>query len=162
MANQASAGCIRVMRADERERVHEIYALAHVDEYAGESVDFTPQGIVDSPDLLKMFELSQILVYDDGEIKGFGGTFNERIVWLYVHPAHRGQQIGQQLIDYMLTALGEQTIGISVIKSNQVALNLYIQRGFRVIGDFSFDYQGVPVAVYRLQRLLPAASSTTT
>ncbi len=146
------ADYIHAMRPENRKRVFEIYLLSHLDEYAGEDANFVPQGVMDNPDLLRMFELSQIFVYDDGEIKGFVGSFNDRIVWLYVDPKHRGQQVGQTLIDFILNELNSQCIGISVIKSNTIALNLYVRRGFKVINDFIFNYQGVPVEVYGMQR----------
>lgn len=142
---------IRVMRPEDREYLFEVYQLAHVDEYANEETEFAPQGVKDNPDLLRMFDLSQILVYDDGALKGFVGSFNDRIVWLYVHPDYRGQKIGQKLIGCMLAELSGKDIGISVIKSNKVALSLYSRRGFKVIKDFIFNYQGVPVEVYGMQ-----------
>lgn len=142
---------IRAMRPEDQERLFEIYLLAHIDEYAGETATFPPQGVMDNPDLLRMFKLSRILVYDDGEIRGFVGSFNDRIVWLYVHPQSRGQKIGQKLIDAMLAELSGKCVGISVIKSNKVALNLYTQKGFKVIKDFIFNYQGIPVEVYGMQ-----------
>ena len=142
---------IRAMRPEDREQLFEIYLLAHIDEYAGENTRFPPQGVMDNPDLLRMFNLSRIVVYDDGELRGFVGSFHDRIVWLYVHPESRGQKIGQKLIDFMLSELKGSCVGISVIKSNKIALDLYVRRGFRVIKDFIFNYQGVPVEVYGLQ-----------
>ena len=144
---------VRVMQQGDVERIQEIYLLAHVDEYAGEVTDFPPQGVSDNPALLELFHLSDIFVHDDGEaIKGFVGSRNNRVIWLYVDPEFRGQKIGQQLIDFMLSQL-TGTVGISVIKSNRIALGLYQRRGFKVIGDFVFDYQGVPVDVYSMQRV---------
>lgn len=142
---------VRALRPEDRAQTYEIYLLSHMDEYAGEDAEFLPEGIPDSPALLQMFNKSRIFVYDDGELKGFVGSQNDRIVWLYVHPNHRGQKIGQQLIDYMLAEMQGQCVGISVIKSNKVALELYVRRGFRVIKDFIFNYQGVPVEVYGMQ-----------
>ena len=142
---------IRPMLPDDREQLFEIYLLAHIDEYAGEKIKFPPQGVLDNPALLRMFNSSQIVVYDDGKPRGFVGSHNGRIAWLYVHPESRGQKIGQKLIDFMLSELKEDCIGISVIKSNKIALDLYVRRGFRVIKDFIFNYQGVPVEVYGMQ-----------
>lgn len=142
---------IRAMRPEDREQLFEIYLLAHIDEYAGEKIKFPPQSVLDNPDLLRMFNLSRIVVYDDGELRGFVGSLNDRIVWLYVHPQSRNRKIGQKLIDFMLSELKGDCIGISVIKSNKIALDLYVRRGFRVIKDFAFNYQGVPVEVYGLQ-----------
>lgn len=151
---------IRAMRPEDCERVLEVYLLSHVDEYAGEETDFPPQGVMDNPDLVHLFKLSSIFVYDDSELKGFVGSFNDRISWLYVHPAHRGQQIGPQLIDFMLAELSGKSIGISVLKSNKIALDLYVNRGFRVIDDFIFNYQGVPIEVYSMRLGATADEST--
>ena len=145
---------IRPVQPEDFEQICDVYQLAHIDEYAGEDTDFSPEGITDSPALLELFHASRIFVFDDGEIKGFVGNREDRIIWLYVHPDHRGQRIGQKLIDFMLSDLdGEVTI--SVIKSNKLALDFYVRRQFRVIGDFVFNYQGVPVEVYSM-RLKPA------
>ena len=78
---------IRVMRPEDREQLFEIYLLAHIDEYAGEKIKFPPQGVLDNPDLLRMFNLSRIVVYDDGELRGFAGSLNDRICLLYTSDA---------------------------------------------------------------------------
>ncbi|MGB0846227.1 MAG: GNAT family N-acetyltransferase [Thiolinea sp.] len=152
----AASGSIRLMQQEDLAAVYEVYLLAHLDEYSGETATFAPQGISESPVLSQLFEQCDVFVYDDGTVKGFVGNRNERISWLYVHPDYRGQKIGRQLIDFMLERLGGQA-AISVIKSNKLALSLYSKRGFKVFGDFTFAYQDVPVEVYSM-RLGPPAS----
>lgn len=145
---------IRDLLPEDLKSVYDIYLAAHLDEYMGEEADFHQKGIPDSPALIELFDQCQIIVYDDGKAKGFAGYQGEKIIWLYVHPEHRGQKVGKKLIEFMLARLmGEVTI--SVVKSNKPALRLYLQKGFKVFGDFSFAYQGVPVEVYRMKLLLP-------
>ncbi|NEP53897.1 MAG: GNAT family N-acetyltransferase [Moorea sp. SIO3C2] len=56
------------------------------------------------------------------------------IFLLYVMPAHRRQGIGSALMQHAeasARARGDRQLGLQVFQSNQVALNLYHQLGFR-------------------------------
>ena len=132
---------IRPLQTEDFARIAEIYDLSHTAEYSGETYTFPPQRLADTPALLELFHASEIYVFDDGEIKGFVGHQGPHIIWLYVHPCHQGNGIGQRLIEFLL----KQQRGIavlSVVKTNQAALHLYQKRGFRVNGEYEFDYQG--------------------
>jgi ribosomal protein S18 acetylase RimI-like enzyme len=147
MSNNNDA--IRVLEADDFERVAEIYNLTHMAEYAGESHPFPPQHLADSPSLLELFHKSEVFVFDDEQIKGFIGHQGPNIIWLYVHPEHQGAGIGGLLIDFLLRQLNGIAV-ISVVKTNHSALRLYQQRGFRVNGEYAFDYQGQSVEALML------------
>lgn len=143
------AELIRPLKSGDFERVTEIYDLSHAAEYAGETVTFSPKYLLDSPVLLDLFHASDIFVFDDGGIKGFVGYQSEKIIWLYVDPAFRGQKIGMRLIEFVMKKLNN-VASIIVVKSNLPALNLYQQLGFKVVGEFVFDYQNLPVKALNL------------
>lgn len=143
------AELIRPLKSGDFERVTEVYNLSHAAEYAGETVKFHPKFLLDSPVLLDLFHASDIFVFDDGGIKGFVGCQNEKIIWLYVDPAYQGQKIGIKLIEFVMKRLNN-IASIIVVKSNLPALNLYQQLGFEVVGEFTFDYQNLPVKALNL------------
>lgn len=145
----ADAEVIRPFVPVDFERVTEIYNLSHAAEYAGEVVKFPPEYLLDSPVLLDLFHASDILVFDDGEIKGFVGHQNEKIIWLYVDPEYQGQRIGLRLIEFVME-LRKNIATLIVVKSNLPALNLYQHLGFKVVGEFEFDYQNQPVKALNL------------
>lgn len=138
------AEVIRPFEPVDFERVAEIYNLSHTAEYAGEVVEFPPEYLLDSPVLLELFHASDIFVFDDGEIKGFVGHQNEKIIWLYVDPEYQGQHIGLRLFEFVM-ALRKNIITLIVVKSNLPAISLYEYLGFKVVGEFEFDYQNRPV-----------------
>lgn len=150
MAVPVCADTIRPFQTEDFARVAEIYNLSHTAEYAGETIDFPPEHLVDSHTLMDLFHASDIFVFDDGEIKGFVGHQNERIVWLYINPAHQGLKIGRRLVQFVMARLNYM-VSIVVVKSNQPALNLYQDLGFKVVDEFEFDYQGIaPVKALNL------------
>lgn len=145
---------IRPMHSSDLECIYSIYDSAHLDEYSGEPVVFAKAPLQADDSLVQLLKDCEIFVFADGVVKGFVGARAERIIWLYVAPEHRGQGIGSQLIEFMLEHLvSERFIAISVVKSNQVALGLYQRKGFQIIGEFSFDYQGVAVQALGLMRI---------
>lgn len=144
-----NTGVIRPFVSVDFERVTEIYDLSHAAEYAGEVVKFPPEYLLDSPVLLDLFHASDVFVFDDGEIKGFVGYQDEKIIWLYVDPDYQGQRIGLRLIDFVM-GLRKNIATLTVVKSNLPALGLYQNLGFKVVGEFEFDYQNQPVKALNL------------
>ncbi len=136
---------IRPLHAEDFTQVAEIYDLSHPAEYAGEAYNFPPQCLAETPALLELFHASEIFVFeDDGKIKGFIGHQGPNIIWLYVHPDYQGGGIGHCLIEFLLKRQNGIAL-LSVVKTNQVALRLYQEHGFRVNGEYDFDYQGQSV-----------------
>lgn len=144
---------IRRLQIYDIPQVKDVYLHAHLAEYAGESVTFEPQGLNDDPTLWKLFCQSEVFVFDDKKvIKGFVGQREHRIIWLYVDPSYQGQKVGQQLIDYMLNHLND-IAAISVVKSNQLARDVYLRRGFKIENEFEFNYQGTPVIALSMYKV---------
>lgn len=150
MVALAHTDIIRPFRVEDFERVADIYNLSHTAEYSGEASEFPPEHLVDSYVLMDLFHASDIFVFDDGNLKGFIGHQKEKIIWLYIDPAHQGQKIGMRLVEFIMSRLNNIAV-IVVVKSNQPALNLYQHLGFEVVGEFEFDYQGIaPVKALNL------------
>lgn len=146
------AEIIRPLQSGDFDRIAEIYDLSHAQEYSGEVYQFPPQPLVDNSALLDLFHASEIFVFEDeGEIKGFVGHQGSHIAWLYVDPEFQGCGVGKQLIEFLLNRLNGIAV-ISVVKTNHAALHLYQQRGFRINGEYDFDYQGQPVTALVLVR----------
>lgn len=59
------------------------------------------------------------------------------IIRLGVGPGYQGMGIGRSLLDQVLKQTG--TAMLTVKKTNQVAMKLYLQRGFKIVGHLAGD-----------------------
>jgi len=141
---------IRNYNSEDFERIVEIYNLSKSDEFSGESSMFEVVPLTEDKLLLKLFEESKIFVYEKGSILGFAGHKENYISWLFVHPDHRGNKIGQLLISHILSNLSG-IVALNVAHSNLAAKNLYQKLGFTVKKEFEGKYQDKRIIVNRME-----------
>nr|CAA6827511.1 MAG: GNAT family N-acetyltransferase [uncultured Thiotrichaceae bacterium] len=132
---------IRAFKSDDLERIAEIYDLSHPMAFMGELTEFSHKCLMDNPTSLGTFYDSDVFVFDEAGIKGFVVYKGGIIIWLYIDPEYQRQKIGRRLIEFVMRRLS-MIVGILVLKSNQPALSLYSDLGFKVLDEFEFDYQG--------------------
>lgn len=89
---------------------------------------------------------SDIYVYDDGDIRGFGALFENEIRALFVKPDSRGNRIGKSLLEYLLSQTN-RPVNLFLVKTNKPAKQLYKSYGFEVVREFQTTYNGVSVCV---------------
>ncbi|HPE58823.1 MAG TPA: GNAT family N-acetyltransferase [Thiolinea sp.] len=143
---------IHLMQPDDIKDVHAIYLAAHLDEYSGEDGQFSPRPICENPKLGVLFDHSVMYVFEEkGLIKGFVGYIEDHIIWLYVHPDHRGQKIGKRLITHVISELGGKAT-ITIVKSNRIAMACYRGLGFSEVDEFEFEFQQHMVKALRMER----------
>jgi ribosomal-protein-alanine N-acetyltransferase len=82
----------------------------------------------------------------DGEVIGFivvvmKGAFTGYIQSICVSPDYRGKGVGSRLMDYAETRILSETPNVFLCVSdfNDRAMNLYLRRGYKVIGEIP-DY----------------------
>ena len=136
--------------------VSEIYGLARPYEFGLDPHPFEFKNLVDEPDNLKSFLLSNIVVLEeDDEIKGFGGYVGDYIAWLYVNPKFHRQKVGLRLLTHILQKLkNKKLLRISIVKSNIAARACYESLGFREKEIFNFSFQGQEREGLRMTREL--------
>ncbi len=94
---------------------------------------------------------SDIYVYEDQGVIGYGAHDGPEITALYVHPRHRGRGVGISLLEHLLSKIPQQAY-LFVAKSNTFAVGIYQKYGFEIVEEFEVIYNGVPVLANKLIR----------
>lgn len=77
--------------------------------------------------------IPDILVYDDGVVKGFLHYGGDEVRRLYVEPVLQGQGIGAALLDYAIRELHVKRLW--ALEKNTRAIAFYERHGFRVTDE---------------------------
>ncbi|VEP14908.1 Acetyltransferase, GNAT family [Hyella patelloides LEGE 07179] len=77
---------------------------------------------------------------DEEIVLGFVAFSDDEVTWLYVSPEHYRQGIGRQLLkkaiaqcQACLIAKWGKIVHTSVLSGNDIALNLYLSEGFKIV-----------------------------
>jgi len=124
--------------------VLDIYARSKLDELRFEGRKFELIPLDRDSARLALFKESDIIVYEDGGIIGFGASYGNEVRSLFVHPIARGKGVGRILLEYMLSKM-MGPVTLNVAKSNISAKNLYAKYGFKVVDEFEATYNDVKV-----------------
>jgi len=147
---------VRVFVAADFPALCRIYLDAKREELKFES---SPLGIVpleQDEAILAAFKESDVIVFDDGAVRGFAATFSGQLRALFVHGDSRGKGIGQALLDAVLAK--QKGVSLNVAKSNAKALRFYARNGFSVGEETLRQYSGRSIAYVQMQRGQCAAS----
>ena len=145
---------IRPYRDTDWAVVRDIYDLAKPDEMRGVVDASAIPPLEAEPDMMALFQSSQILVMESGgQIVGFGRSRGTSITWLFVHPECRRKGVARALVLEMLARL-TGTITLNVATTNVAAYNLYKRLGFTVEREFIGQFNGhaCPVAKLRYEK----------
>ena len=77
--------------------------------------------------------IPDILVYDDGAVKGFLHFGGDEVRRLYVEPVLQGQDIGAALLDYAIREL--HVTRLWALEKNTRAIAFYQRHGFHVTDE---------------------------
>ena len=95
--------------------------------------------------------LPDILVYDDGVVKGFIHLGGDEVRKLYVEPVLQGRGIGAALLDY---AIREKNVTrLWALEKNTRAIAFYARHGFHPTGEKKLE-EDTEEYLIRLQRRL--------
>jgi ribosomal protein S18 acetylase RimI-like enzyme len=146
---------LRAYRPEDWDSVRDIYDLSKPDEMRGAVPGTAVLPLNAHPEMLKLFDESEILVaVEDEKVVGFAGFRGSSISWLFVHPSHRRKGIASSLVEAVLIKLDRQA-SLNVAKSNVGARKLYASLGFVTEREFEGQFNGHPCEVMRL-RYAPA------
>ena len=93
--------------------------------------------------------IPDILVYDDGVVKGFLHYGGDEVRRLYVEPVLQGQGIGAALLDYAIREL--HVTRLWALEKNERAIAFYARHGFRPNGERKLE-EGTDEYLIRLER----------
>lgn len=143
---------IREYSDDDFKAVQDIYLLCKPEEFSNEKVHVDIIPLAEDRKRLDEFNLSTVFVSEKDSVVGFVTVLNNQIGWLYVHPEFRKQNIGKQLLSFVLDFLKNQTVTLNTTKSNFPALLLYKKFRFSTVKEFVVSVNGVDIEVCQLSR----------
>ena len=96
--------------------------------------------------------IPDILVYDDGVVKGFLHYGGDEVRRLYVEPVLQGRGIGAALLDYAVSELGVTRLW--ALEKNARAIAFYARHGFHPNGERKLE-EDTEEYLIRLERSAP-------
>ncbi|WP_444931350.1 GNAT family N-acetyltransferase [Microbulbifer sp. SSSA002] len=142
---------IRKYNKNDYSSVLDIYARSKLDELRFESRNFNLLPLDKDQKRLAQLMESDIYVYENSEVVGYGARYKNEIRALFVHPSVRGQGIGKELLEHLLGEINGE-VRLQVAKTNDPVKNLYRKYGFVVTGELETTYSGVPVLANQMVR----------
>lgn len=146
---------IRKYNQKDYSRVLEIYANSKLDELRFENEPFKFLPLEQDSKRLNQFKESDVYVYEDGEILGYGAVKESEITALFVDSNARARGLGKLILEYLLSKVSSQAI-LYIAKSNTPAKKLYELYGFRIAEEFEAEYNGKSVAANKMIRNNPS------
>ncbi|ADY57014.1 GCN5-related N-acetyltransferase [Syntrophobotulus glycolicus DSM 8271] len=141
---------IRAYTEKDWEEVCHVFDRAKPDEMRGSCDLKAIRPLKADKELIRSFHESKIFVAEeDGRVVGFAGYHNTLISWLFVAPQYYRQGIGRRLLNWILTDVGE-TAYLNVAKYNEPAKRLYYSEGFKVVEEFTGQYNGYEAHALKL------------
>lgn len=142
---------IRKYNSNDYSAVLDIYAASKLDElrYEDKEFDFLP--LEEDFKRLSKLKESDIYIYEDKNIMGYGAHFGSEIRALFVRPESRGNGIGKHLLEFLLSKI-TGSAELYVAKSNAPAKHLYKKYGFRIVKEFETSYNETPVFANKMVR----------
>ena len=96
--------------------------------------------------------IPDILVYDDGVVKGFLHYGGDEVRRLYVEPVLQGRGIGAALLDYAVRE--KHVTRLWALEKNERAITFYARHGFHPNGERKLE-EGTAEYLIRLERSAP-------
>lgn len=90
--------------------------------------------------------LKNILVYDDGLIKGFVQMKEREICKIYVDTFFQSKGIGKELIEYAINEYDANNLW--ALEKNERAISFYIKHGFNLTGEKKFEEDTIEYLVH--------------
>jgi len=135
----AGAGSIHICRANWRD-VRQLYRLEKrcfpIDSWP--LLDIVLALILPNMKRFKAVEGQRMIGFVMGESRGGMGWIST----FGVDPDYRRQGVGTMLLNTCETALGHQTVRLSVRTSNDSAIRLYRKQGYETVGSWPRYYKG--------------------
>jgi putative acetyltransferase len=135
---------IRAFNEKDYPRVFEIYSNSKLDELRFEKKKFELLPIENDEKRFSALNESEVYVYDDGEVLGYGAIFEAEIRALFVCSSARGKGVGKEILEFLLSQINDRA-NLFVAKTNVPAKELYKRYGFTVSDEFITEYNGEPV-----------------
>lgn len=152
---------IRKFKDSDFPEIVDIYTQSKLDELKFESKAFTFLPLEKDNKRLTELMQSDIYVFESpGEseagnegISGYGAHYGSEIRALFVKPKFRGKKVGQKLLEFMLSKIGNNAC-LYVASTNTPAIELYRRYGFKAIEKIETNYNATPVSADKMIRTI--------
>ena len=143
---------IRPVQSCDTADIQAIYNASKLDELINEPGPFQLLPLQEDHPRRQALEESTIYVYEQQQkVIAYGAHLRAEITALFVSPKARGQQIGKQMLEHLLSCITGRAY-LSVAQSNTTAKALYHHYGFHTEKTFKTEYNGVPVLAETMVR----------
>ena len=142
---------IRAAQKSDLTSIIEIYNNSKLDELRFESKMFELLPLEQDCKRYEQLLESDIYVYEDKKMLGYGALYGNEIRGLFVHPLARGKGVGSSLFEHLIKLAKEPT-RLYVAKANIPAKRIYERFGFRVTREFETTYNGITVSANEMSR----------
>lgn len=143
---------IRKFKDSDYPAIFKIYALSKLDELRFEENQFELLPLEKDQKRFSELNESDIYVYDDRGVIGYGALFGSEIRSLFVIPGARGRGIGKSLLEFLLSKISGEA-SLYVAQSNYPVKKLYGDYGFKVVDEFETNYNGTPVFANKMLKI---------
>ncbi|MDB4837360.1 GNAT family N-acetyltransferase [Marinomonas sp.] len=113
---------IRAFNEKDYPRVFEIYSNSKLDELRFEKKKFDLLPLENDEKRFSALKESEIYVYDDGEVLGYGAIFETEIRALFVCSSARGKGIGKEILEFLLSQINDRMRRLNLFKSSPLTL----------------------------------------
>jgi N-acetylglutamate synthase-like GNAT family acetyltransferase len=105
---------------------------------------YTTLQILETPQAMrKRAALFYMAVYESGkDVVGVAGLDMNEVRLLYVSPKHQNQGIGEALLDHLESMVPPSMFADIFVYSTPSAADFYSRRGFKGMGEYSFNLNG--------------------
>lgn len=142
---------IRKFRKNDYPAILDIYSKSKLDELRLEEKEFELLSLENDKYRLTELKESDIYVYEDEGVIGYGALFGLEIRALFVHPSYRGKGVGKSLLEFLLSKVTGSVI-LYVAKNNAPAKKVYKNYGFEVTNEFQTTYNEKEVLANKMVR----------
>ncbi|WCN13253.1 GNAT family N-acetyltransferase [Marinomonas mediterranea] len=143
---------IRAYRDHDYPSIVDIYNSSKLDELRFEAKPFVLLRLEEDEKRLSSLRESDIYVYEDGKVLGYGAHFGTEIRALFVCPSARRKGVGKALLKFLLSKL-DGNVNLFVAKTNTPAKELYKSYGFVISDEFITEYNCEPVLANEMVRI---------
>lgn len=143
---------IRKFIENDRKLIFDIYTQSKLDELKYEAIEFKLLPLEQDEYRLNQLNESDIYVYEENGVVGYGAHYGPEIRALFVLPKVRRKGIGIKLLEFLLSKISGDAI-LYVAASNNPAINLYKKYGFKIMNEFETSYNQIQVKAVKMEQV---------
>jgi GNAT superfamily N-acetyltransferase len=132
-----------------------VHACLALDSQLSQALYSTLRTIASPQAMRRRSTLFYIAVYESSNgVVGVAGLDMNEVRLLYVSPEHQSQGIGGALLDHLAAMVPSSMFADIFVYSTPAAAGFYSRRGFKAMGEYTFDLNGEQLQTIFMIKLL--------